>query len=55
VFHPAARPATIRDQLINPARIANSARRIALHLPTGLAVGTPLASTHRRHHLTSLP
>jgi hypothetical protein len=35
-FHALARPATIRDQLINlPARIANSGRRITLHLPTG--------------------
>jgi hypothetical protein len=34
-FHATARPATIRDQLINiPARIATSARRITLHLPT---------------------
>ena len=36
VFHASARPATIRDQLINlPARIATSARRVTLHLPTG--------------------
>jgi hypothetical protein len=36
VFHAFARPATIRDQLINlPARIASSGRRITLHLPTG--------------------
>jgi hypothetical protein len=36
VFHATARPATIRDQLINlPARIASSARRLTLHLPTG--------------------
>ena len=36
LFHATARPATIRDQLINvPARIATSARRITLHLPTG--------------------
>jgi Transposase DDE domain group 1 len=35
-FHATARPATIRDQLINlPARIASSARRLTLHLPTG--------------------
>jgi len=35
VFHASARPATIRDQLINlPARIATSARRLTLHLPT---------------------
>jgi len=35
VFHANARPATIRDHLINvPARIATSARRITLHLPT---------------------
>jgi hypothetical protein len=35
-FHATARPATLRDQLINvPARIASSARRITLHLPTG--------------------
>jgi hypothetical protein len=34
-FHTKARPATIRDHLINiPARIATSARRITLHLPT---------------------
>jgi len=34
-FHATARPATIRDQLINiPARIATSARRVILHLPT---------------------
>jgi hypothetical protein len=34
-FHATARPATLRDQLINiPARIATSARRIMLHLPT---------------------
>jgi hypothetical protein len=34
-FHALARPATIRDQLINiAARIATSARRITLHLPT---------------------
>jgi hypothetical protein len=34
-FHATARPATIRDQLINiPARIATSARRITMHLPT---------------------
>ena len=34
-FHATARPATIRDQLINiPARIATSARRVTLHLPT---------------------
>ncbi len=33
--HARARPATIRDQLINiPARIANRARRLNLHLPT---------------------
>jgi Transposase DDE domain group 1 len=36
VFHATARPATIRDHLINlPARIATSARRLTLHLPTG--------------------
>jgi hypothetical protein len=36
VFHATARPATVRDQLINlPARIATSARRLTLHLPTG--------------------
>ena len=35
-FNATARPATIRDQLINlPARIATSARRLTLHLPTG--------------------
>jgi hypothetical protein len=35
-FHASARPATLRDQLINlPARIASSGRRITLHLPTG--------------------
>jgi hypothetical protein len=35
-FHATARPATIRDQLINlPARIATSARRVILHLPLG--------------------
>ena len=35
LFHATARPATIRDQLINvPARIATSARRLTLHLPT---------------------
>jgi hypothetical protein len=35
VFHASARPATLRDQLINvPARIARSRRRISLHLPT---------------------
>ena len=34
-FHARARPATIRDQLIKiPARIANRARRLHLHLPT---------------------
>ena len=34
-FHATARPATIRDQLINiPARAATSARRLTLHLPT---------------------
>jgi hypothetical protein len=34
-FHATARPATIRDQLINiPARIATSARRATMHLPT---------------------
>ena len=34
-FHATARPATIRDQLINvPVRIATSARRLTLHLPT---------------------
>jgi hypothetical protein len=34
-FHASARPATLRDQLINvPLRIASSARRITLHLPT---------------------
>ena len=34
-FHATARPATIRDQLINvPGRIATSARRLTLHLPT---------------------
>ncbi|MGO0576595.1 transposase [Ornithinimicrobium panacihumi] len=33
--HARARPATIRDQLVNiPARIANRARRLHLHLPT---------------------
>ena len=33
--HARARPATIRSQLINiPARIANRARRLRLHLPT---------------------
>ncbi len=32
--HGRARPATIRSQLINiPARIANRARRLRLHLP----------------------
>jgi hypothetical protein len=36
LFHASARPATIRDHLINvPARIASSARRVTLHLPTG--------------------
>jgi hypothetical protein len=36
LFHATARPATLRDQLINvPVRIATSARRITLHLPTG--------------------
>jgi hypothetical protein len=35
-FHARATTATIRAQLINvPARLARSARRIALHLPTG--------------------
>ncbi len=35
VRHARARPATIRAQLINlPARIANRARRLRLHLPT---------------------
>ena len=35
LFHATARPATIRDQLINvPARIARSSRRVTLHLPT---------------------
>jgi hypothetical protein len=35
-FHATARPATIRGQLINiPARIATSARRVTLHLPSG--------------------
>jgi len=35
LFHATARPATIRDQLINlPARIASSSRRIILHLPS---------------------
>lgn len=35
-YHATARPATIRDHLINiPARIASSARQIRLHLPTG--------------------
>ncbi|WP_202863559.1 IS1380 family transposase [Ornithinimicrobium avium] len=34
-FHARARPATIRDELIKiPARIANRARRLHLHLPT---------------------
>ena len=34
-FHATARPATIRDQLVNlPARLAQSARRIRLHLPS---------------------
>lgn len=34
-FHARARPATIRDHLIKiPARIANRARRLHLHLPT---------------------
>jgi hypothetical protein len=34
-FHASARPATLRDHLINvPARIASSARRLTLHLPT---------------------
>ncbi|MDN5797880.1 MAG: transposase, partial [Intrasporangium sp.] len=34
-FHARARAATIRDQLIKiPARIANRARRLHLHLPT---------------------
>ena len=38
VFHATARPATIRNQLINvPARIATSARRLTLHLPTDWA------------------
>ncbi len=33
--HARARPATIRAQLINiPARLANRARRLRLHLPT---------------------
>jgi len=37
-FHATARPATIRDQLINvPVRIASSARRVTLHCrPTGV-------------------
>lgn len=44
-FHAAARPATIRDQLINiPARIATSARRIVLHLPTDWAWEHPWQS-----------
>ena len=35
VTHARARPATIRDELIKiPARIANRARRLYLHLPT---------------------
>jgi hypothetical protein len=35
VAHARARPATIRDELIKiPARIANRARRLHLHLPT---------------------
>ena len=35
-FHARARLATLRPQLINvPARIARSARRVTLHLPTG--------------------
>jgi hypothetical protein len=34
IRHARARPATIRAQLINiPARIANRARRLRLHLP----------------------
>jgi hypothetical protein len=34
-FHATARPATIRDQLINiPVRVATSARKVSLHLPT---------------------
>jgi hypothetical protein len=34
-FHARARTATIRAQLINvPARLARSARRLLLHLPT---------------------
>lgn len=34
-WHAAARTTTLRDQLINlPARIASSARRLTLHLPT---------------------
>jgi len=35
-FHARARLATLRAQLINvPARLARSARRVTLHLPTG--------------------
>jgi hypothetical protein len=34
-WHARARPATIRTQLIHiPARLANRARRLRLHLPT---------------------
>jgi len=45
VFHSRARLATIRDQLINvPARIATSARRITLHLPTGWRSENPWRS-----------
>ena len=47
-FHARATGATIRRQLISvPARIARSARRITLHLPTQMALGPRLATTVR--------
>ena len=47
--HARARWATLRRQLINiPARIASSARRLTVHLPQRLALGTRLADLWAR-------
>ncbi len=51
--HARARPATIRAQLINiPARIANRARRLRLHLPTNWPWQHPWAAMFHAAALT---
>ena len=56
--HAKARWATLRTHLINiPARIASSARRLVLHLPTDWPWADRLARPlgHRHRHLTTRP